>query len=412
MLFLAIRHLKQRKKQTLVTGMGVFLGTIAFVVVSGYTLGLEAFFKDRLLDNDGHMRISARERYLLANEIGENLFGSQLINWEIPPTGRKDFGNLPGAVNWYQKLKTDPRVEAFAPQLIGQVIVSRAQGSISAVLVGVKPSQQVVVTPRLPNSIVKGNFEDLATGGNRLILGAGAARKLGVVVGDSVQLVAPRGVSAIFRVVAIFAIGLEQFDNTYAYANLTDVQKLTGKLSVANEIAVRLKNRDFADFVANSYQTLSSDRVRSWKEINQTFVAIIGVQTGFRIVVIGILAVVIGFGIFNTLNISVTQKRKDIAILRSMGYSKSKIIQLFLIQGFALGFSGGLLGLPLGFFLCWQLSQIKFSEAAGNISISFSPWIYLGSLAVGVLSATLAGYLPARAAGKLDPIQVIRDGTE
>lgn len=412
MLFLALKHLRQRKRQTIVTTLGVFFGSISFVVVSGYTLGLESFFKDRLLDNDGHLRISTKESYIESEKLSRDLFAKENVKWLNQPSGRKDSTRIIDPIGWYDRLSKDSQVESFAPQFISQVIVSRSTGASSAVLVGIRPSLQLQVTPRLEKSILKGSVSEIESGGNRVVLGSGLAQKLGVSVGDTVKIVGQSGNSQPFKVVGIFAIGLEQFDSSYAYANISDVQRLTANLSKVNEIVVRLKDREMADAFVIQYKQIGIDKVRSWKEINSTFVAIIGIQTGLRFLVVGILSLVISFSIFNILNISVTQKKKDVAILRAIGFSKQQIILLFLYQGLIIGFIGGLLGLPVGYSICVKLSQIQFSEAAGNISISFSPLIYIFSFLIGVVSTTLAGYLPSRSAGKLEPIQIIREGTD
>lgn len=412
MLFLAVKHLKSKKKQTLITTCGVFLGTVAFIVVSGYTLGLEVFFKERLLDNDGHLRISVKEKFITERDVTTRLFPNGLVEWNKSPSGRKDSSVISAPSDWYRRLSKDSRVEAFTPQLFSQVIISRSSGSSSAVLIGMKPKEQLKVTPRLKQSIKKGSFQELEIGGNKIVLGKGLADRLGAGVGDAVRVTSANGGSSRFKVIAIFAIGLEEFDKSYAYANLSNVQSLTGSLSKISEITVRLKDSNKAQDFVDSLRPFVEDKVQSWKEINKTFVAIIGVQTAFRIVVIGILAVVISFGIYNIINISVAQKRKDIAILRSLGFSKISIVNLFTIQGFIIGFTGSALGLPIGYTICLKISQIQFSEAAGNINISFSPWIYVASVSVGILTTTLAGILPAWGAGKLDPIKVIRDGVE
>ena len=113
----------------------------------------------------------------------------------------------------------------------------------------------------------------------------------------------------------------------------------------------------------------------------------------------------------------VSQKRKDIAILRSMGFETRDVIVLFLSQGLLLGLVGGALGLVLGYVICLYLQTIPFGGGplgakATTMKISFQISIYVYAMLLANLSAAVASLLPARAAGKVTPIQIIREGTD
>jgi lipoprotein-releasing system permease protein len=110
---------------------------------------------------------------------------------------------------------------------------------------------------------------------------------------------------------------------------------------------------------------------------------------------------------------TVTQKRQDIAILRSMGYDTFDVVMLFFSQGLILGISGAALGLLVGYSLCLYLQTLSFSSPimpASHLQISLSFWIYAQAAALALVSSSLASILPARAAGRLTPIEIIRAG--
>ena len=130
---------------------------------------------------------------------------------------------------------------------------------------------------------------------------------------------------------------------------------------------------------------------------------------------IGAILIVAGFGIYNVLNMMVTQKRQDIAILRSMGYDTLEIITLFFSQGLILGMVGAVFGLTFGYLFCRYLKTISFmmktaSNPTGHLMISLEPRIYVQGAVLAILAASFASILPARAAGKLTPIEIIRSG--
>src|SRR5262245_52490874 len=126
MIFLALRYLSARRKQTLLTLLGIFFGTAAYVAISGLMLGFRGYFIDQLINNDAHVRISAREEFLTDHSLDKEFYGStqettQHVFWDPPPSGRKDSNIVENPQEWYQRLKTDPRVAAFSPHLTSAV---------------------------------------------------------------------------------------------------------------------------------------------------------------------------------------------------------------------------------------------------------------------------------------------------
>ena len=124
------------------------------------------------------------------------------------------------------------------------------------------------------------------------------------------------------------------------------------------------------------------------------------------------ILIVAGFGIYNILSLAVTHKRREIAILRSMGFEPRDISNLFLIQGLILGIIGGAIGLALGLGIAFGISNIEISADRGlggnRMMISYDYIIYVKAFMLAFLSAAFAGYFPARTAGRLEPIEIIR----
>jgi lipoprotein-releasing system permease protein len=122
---------------------------------------------------------------------------------------------------------------------------------------------------------------------------------------------------------------------------------------------------------------------------------------------------VAGFGIYNILSILVNQKRREIAILRSIGYDSTDIRSLFLSQGVMLGFVGGILGIGLGYVVCRYMATIPFSgggmmKSGQTMMVSFDPRIYVQGFFMAFLSSSISSVLPARAAAHMTPIDIIR----
>ena len=157
--------------------------------------------------------------------------------------------------------------------------------------------------------------------------------------------------------------------------------------------------------------------MESWDQLNSSIFDIFRIQDAIRFLSVGAVMIVAGFGIYNVLNMTVMQKRKDVAILKSMGYSTREIMSLFFSQGMILGVTGAIAGLTFGFLLCSYLSTLSFGGGpmgggTGKLMISLNPKIYIQASTLALLSASISSILPALSAGRLTPIEIIRAGTE
>jgi lipoprotein-releasing system permease protein len=218
-----------------------------------------------------------------------------------------------------------------------------------------------------------------------------------------------------FKVVGLFRSGSRTGD-LQAYASLSDVQRINGTPNRVNEIAVRLKDYRQSAAIASDWSKIAPEKTESWDQQNANILSVFAIQTALRFAMILTVLIVAGFGIYNVLNMTVTQKRQDIAILRSMGYDTLDIVMLFFMQGLLVGICGAVFGLVGGYILCRYLQTIPFSPSTaaspqgGHLHISLSPWIYVQATCMALFSSCLASVLPARAAGRLTPIEVIRMG--
>jgi lipoprotein-releasing system permease protein len=417
MLYLAFQHLIHRRKQTLFTFLGVFFAATAYVVIAGFFIGFQEYLVDQLVNNDAHIRISAREDIIQSNDYDKFFFPTaDRVVWISSPGGKKTNSKINDPIGWMQRLSKDENIEAFSPQMTAQVLVSRAQTSVSGRLIGSDVYKQIRVT-NIAQFMTQGKFLDIAGGGQKLIMGDEMLAKLGGKVSETILLSNGKAAPQPFKVVGSFHTGIRTLDEGVAFAALPDVQKINQTPSQVNEIAIRLRDVGKAKELSQTWSRLSEERIQSWDEINANVLNVFKIQTATRMLMTFVIVLVSGFGVYNILNMVVTQKRKDIAILRSMGFNQKEVLWLFLSQGLFLGLVGGLLGIGVGFLVCLYLQTIPFGggplgTGAGYLTISFQPTIYVYGLLVGLVSATFASYMPARQAGRLTPIEIFRAGTD
>jgi lipoprotein-releasing system permease protein len=411
MFFLAFRHLLSQKRQSSLTLIGIILGTAAYVAISGMMLGFQSFIIDQLVNNDAHIRISAREEIITEHSLDSDFFGDQaLLNWLAPPSGRRDSAHILYPKAWTDRLENAAEVAAFSQQIVAQAIVTRAKVSTAARVIGSDPEKQLQVT-NIQKYMLSGKFSDIGRGGNRIVVGDGLMKKLGATVPETLLLSVGKGSAQPFKVIGSFKLGVKGIDDTTIFGSLSDVQKLNGTPSRISDIAIRLLDVEQAREIATSWNVLSQEKVQSWDQANQGIMSVFTTQDIVRNSMTISILVVAGFGIYNILSMAISHKRREIAILRSIGYESKHIVQLFLTQGLFLGAVGGLVGCALGYCICVLMASIPITDRGlgGNrMIIVFFPGIYVRGFLLAFASSAVASFFPARAAGKMTPIEIIR----
>ena len=412
MFFLAIRHLLSKKRQTILTLLGILMGTAAYVAISGMMMGFQSFIIDQLVNNDAHLRISAREEPITPQSVREALLpGVDLISWVAPPSGRRDNSRIEYAQGWFERLEADPRVLAYSPQMVSQVIVARAKATLAGRLIGSDPSRQKQVT-NIEKFMLEGKFSDIGQTGNRVVAGDGLLKKLGARVSETIVVSVGNGPPTPFKVVGRFLLGVKGIDDTTLFGALHDVQKANLMPSQITDIAVKLVDVTQAATLADRWSVLSAEKVQSWDQSNGGILSVFKTQDIVRNSMTISILIVAGFGIYNILNMAVNQKKREIAILRSIGYEPSDVLRLFFVQGLILGALGGVIGVAAGYLISVLMATIEVSPdrglGTGRMMVSFSGWIYVKAFFLAFASSSLAAFLPARAAGRLTPIEIVR----
>jgi lipoprotein-releasing system permease protein len=260
--------------------------------------------------------------------------------------------------------------------------------------------------------MIQGQFLDLATGGNKIIVGEGILNLLGAQIGDTITLATANSEPLPFRIIGAFRLGIKGLDESMMYTYLTDAQKVNKTPGQISDIALRIHDFSKAKDLAKTWSDFSHDKIQSWDQINEGTLSVFKTQDIVRNAMTVSILIVAGFGIYNILTMAVNQKRREIAILRSMGYEPKDILNLFLFQGLALGSVGSTAGIGLGYIFCRLMELIPVSNqrllGGGKMFVSFDPMIYTKGFVLGFCAAVVASLLPARAAGKLEPIEIIR----
>ena len=174
---------------------------------------------------------------------------------------------------------------------------------------------------------------------------------MGIRVNDIVQAGIPGKQITPLKIIGVIQTGNKMIDDSLCYTSITTLQRITGSPGEISDIVVRVTDVSHAREMAENWSQFTKDKVESWDQANESIMSVFNTQNIIRNTITVVIILIIAFGIYNILNMVVSSKKRDIAILRSIGYEEFDIIMLFLIQGLILGVTGAIFGSILGFFL-------------------------------------------------------------
>ena len=272
MMFLSLRHLLARKKQSTLILLGITIGTAAYVAISGMMLGFQSYMLEQLVNNEAHIRISSREDILTAEEMSAYP-SSKHVFWLIPPSGRKDSSRIEYPLGWFNKLDRDQDVAAYSPQVVSQVIFSQAKVTKAGRIIGSQYERQIKVT-NIQNYMKQGSFKDMGNSGNRIIIGTKLMEQLGTRLSETIMISTGSEAPQAFKIVGAFETGIKNIDEGTAFMSLVDAQKLRGTPSEITDIAVKLYNPDLAQIKADDWKLTARDKVLAWQESSASILSV------------------------------------------------------------------------------------------------------------------------------------------
>jgi lipoprotein-releasing system permease protein len=326
-----------------------------------------------------------------------------------PKDGRKEIRN---AIPIMKALEQDPRVLGFSPKVNAQVFFTAGEIELSGIIDGIEVAKEAKLY-MLGDYVTTGNMYELLTINNSIILGKGLADKMMVNIGDVVQVVTVQGTLESLKVIGFFQSGLADIDNIQSFAALPTVQKLLGQpSSYITDLQIKLHDMASAPAIAKEYRRVFETNAMDIQTANAQFDTGTSVRNIISYAVSVTLLIVAGFGIYNILNMMIYEKMDDIAILKATGFSGRDVQWVFIFQALIIGIIGGIFGLIFGYVISSIIDRLPFeTEALPTIStypIDYNPMHYYIGIVFALVTTYLAGYLPARKAGSIDPVEIIR----
>ena len=404
----ALAHLTSRKRQTLVSLTGVVLGVAFFLAVSGLMRGSEADFLKRLVDNSPHITVYDEMRHGRAQPAAMRWpDGAVSVHNVRPPRETR------GIRGWSQRLaviEALPGVRA-APVLADAAVLTFAGRQQGVTLSGVVPEKMKHVTT-IEEKMLEGSLEALAADPNGVVVGRGLVDKFSLRLGSTLIVLAADGTSRSLRVVGIFRTGNATYDEAQAFVLLKRAQSLLGRENRVNRFVIQVADPYAAQSVAQTIEAATGYKSVSWIEASEDILSLLLVRNIIMYSVVSAILVVAAFGIYNTISTIVMEKTRDIAIMKSMGFHARDLRRIFLLEGLIVGLIGSALGELLGLSLMRLLEQIEI-RPPGVTEVVHLPMFwgaeqYALAAAFAMLSCLAASYLPARRAGRVNPVDILR----
>jgi lipoprotein-releasing system permease protein len=412
-LFIALRYLKARRKQTMVS-------VISGISVLGITAGVMALVIALALSTGFREDVQSK---IIGATSAINLL-------RIDGTPLRDYQEL------LRRIGEVPGVTGSAPAILNQVFVASSARNQGAALKGIHPALEKRVSDFFlhvvegdPDSLDKQRQfpgDEAAPPLESIMIGKQMARAMGVGIGDTLKVfypmgrLTPLGMTAsekTLRVAAIFETGLWDIDSNWAYVNIDSARRLfsfpPGSASV---LQFKTEDLDNAEAVADAILAKAGPGLitTTWIETNKPLFSALKLERLVLFLTIGLIVFVASLNIVTTLVMMVLEKQGDIAVLTAMGATASTIQRVFMFQGLIIGLIGTLLGDALGIVISWALDTYKLILLEAEIySIPYVPfhvriWDVVLVSGTALLISYLATIYPARNAAKLDPVEVLR----
>jgi lipoprotein-releasing system permease protein len=398
-LLVATRYLKAKRRQavisliTLIAIVGVGAGVAALVIALAVSAGLREDLQERLLGAQAHLTLLPRASVVI-----------------------EDYKSV------VEKVQQRPEVIAVSPYVYQGMMLSHNEASDGVLVKGVIPGLESGVSA-LAQKTVEGNIADLT--GNTIAVGKELADALGIQLGDDIKVISPVFVHNLvgaqpqtmyLKVVAIYSLGLFEYDTRLVFVPLDKAQYLLALNDVVSGVDVKLRNIDDAARVG---QSIVDDlgilySYEDWQTRNRTIFQALKLERLGMITAISLIVLVAALNIVAMLIMMVLEKSRDIAILVAMGANTGQIRRIFIYQGVVIGVIGTVLGLITGNVLSYVADTYRLIAMEPDVyAIAYLPFKarLWDSVAIGVaamLVSFLATLYPSAAASKLQPVEALR----
>jgi lipoprotein-releasing system permease protein len=377
----ARKHISSDPKMVLFAVLSVALAIGVIVVMMGINEGYRNDLVSSTVENNPHITVNPKE-----DEDFITLYRT-----------------LSGIIQSY------PQVEAVSPRLLGKAGAKYKDKVRGVSFIGADPLQEDALM-NVQKDMIWGNYSDLIFKKRAAVIGSRLAEDLDLEPGDRFTLVR-QNISINLEVVGLIRTGTGS-DQTLVYLPLETAQVILGENDVVSEVGIRLSDIYAAPAIASDINSRTHYRAESWQEQNKDILQVLDTQKVILYVFYGLIFIIAGFGVANTMIMAVTRRTREIGILMAMGAARRSIVKIFLVESLILGPPAALLGSVLAYGTAKLIEAYTIELPSdvymvSRLTVLLTPQSFILAVVFALVVNFLAGIYPAYKASRLDPVEAI-----
>ena len=381
--FIAKKHIFERKRQSLISTLGIAIGVIVLIVSIGIANGLDKNMISSILSMTSHVLV----------ENGDKL---------------SDYNDLK------ERIEKIPGVKGAVPSIETQGIF-KYNGIYGGYISGVKIEgfdlESAKKAMNLDKKIVEGSISPDKMNG--ILIGKELFKNIGASLGDEVTIISSENKEIKFKIEGVFQSGYYDYDINMIILPLKAAQYLVYSGDTVNKIDVTLNDPYKAPEIADKIMTETKIFSRTWGDLNRNLLSALSLEKTVMIMVFSLIVIIAGFVVWVTLNMLVREKIKDIGIMRSMGFSRKSIMKIFLIQGMLLGIAGIIIGTVIALCFLWYIKNYTLAFITSIYYLTKVP-VEISIKEIGVIIGAnigiifVSGVFPAYRAARMETVEAFR----
>ena len=407
-LAIAWTHITFRARQTLVAVAGVMTGVGFSIMMAALMEGSQNDFISTLVDALPHISVTDELREPTPQPANLTYPAAEIHG--LTPEARR-----PGIKN---PMATIASLQSWVPGTLTPSVQSKAVlrfagRNLTISVIGIDPPTEADVS-NLATHMREGTLTSLYRASNAILLGDRLAQKIGTRVNSNVTLVSAQGITMNATVVGTFHSGFRATDETTGYVLLRSAQTLENQIGIINEIRVRAREPMDARLISERIGEQTGYKSISWQEAQEDLLSAITIRNILMYTIVGAILLVASFGTYNIISTITHEKARDIAILKSLGFLDRTVTAIFMAEALVIGLTGAVLGWLLGYLMTRGMASLEFKNPFSDynhLPVMYSAGHYVLATSAALVSSLIAGYFPARAAARVNPVDIIRGAT-
>lgn len=381
--FIAKKHIFERKRQSLISTLGIAIGVIVLIVSIGIANGLDKNMISSILSMTSHVLVENGDKLSDYNDLKERIEKISGVKGAVPSIETQGIFKYNGIYGGYI---SGVKIEGFDLESAKKAM-------------------------NLDKKIVEGSISPDKMNG--ILIGKELFKNIGASLGDEVTIISSENKEIKFKIEGVFQSGYYDYDINMIILPLKAAQYLVYSGDTVNKIDVTLNDPYKAPEIADKIMTETKIFSRTWGDLNRNLLSALSLEKTVMIMVFSLIVIIAGFVVWVTLNMLVREKIKDIGIMRSMGFSRKSIMKIFLIQGMLLGIAGIIIGTVIALCFLWYIKNYTLAFITSIYYLTKIP-VEISIKEIGVIIGANIGIIfvssvfPAYRAARMETVEALR----